>query len=108
MSSEGYVDDVLAMAEIEKLRKYGSATKTQHASFSPFISQWCNGSWGSCVTWGKHYGEVLSWVRTRMCFTVIRATNLCLLWLRVCWRSDTGKDDGAGLPAVMPVQIYAG
>ena len=56
------------------------------------------------ATWGKRYGEVLGWVRARMCFAVIRATNLCLWGSRVCWRSGTGIDDGAGFPAVMPVQ----
>ena len=40
-----------------------------------------------------------------MCFAVIKATNLCLQGSRVCWRSGTGIDDGAGLPAVMPAQI---
>ena len=40
-----------------------------------------------------------------MCFAVIRATNLCLWRSCVfCW-SDTSIDDGAGLPAVMPVQM---
>ena len=51
----------------------------------------------------KSYGEILGWIKARLSFAVIRATDLCLRGSRVRWRSGTGIDDGAGLPTVMPV-----
>ena len=53
--------------------------------------------------WEKSYGGVLGWIEARLPFAVIRATDLCLRGSRVRWRSGTGIDDGAGLPAVMTV-----
>ena len=53
--------------------------------------------------WEKSYGEILGWIKARLSFAVIRATDLCLRGSRVRWRSGTGIDDGAGLPTVMPV-----
>ena len=50
--------------------------------------------------WGKSYGHVLMWIKVRLGFAVVRATNLCFHGLRVRWRSGTGIDDGAGLPYV--------
>ena len=48
------------------------------------------------------YGEVLGWIKARLSFAIVRATNLCLKGSHVRWISSTGID-GAGLPVVMPV-----
>ena len=50
--------------------------------------------------WGKSYGHVLMWIKVCLAFAVVRATNLCFCGSRVCWRSGTGIDNGAGLPYV--------
>jgi len=50
--------------------------------------------------WGKSYGHVLMLIRACLAFAVIRATYLCLRGSRVCWRSGTSIDDGAGLSNV--------
>ena len=55
------------------------------------------------VRWERGYGEILGWIKARLSFAVIRATDLCLRGSRVQWRSGTGIDDGAGLPDVMTV-----
>ena len=46
--------------------------------------------------WHKSYSEVLGYVRARMLFAVLRATNSCTRGSRVKWRMET--EDGAGLP----------
>ena len=51
-------------------------------------------------TWSKSYGHVLMWIKVRLAFAVVRATNLCFRGSHVRWRSGTGVDDGAGLPYV--------
>ena len=43
------------------------------------------------------YGEVLGWIKARLSFAIVKATDLCLRGSHVCWRSSTGIDDGAGL-----------
>ena len=53
--------------------------------------------------WEKSYGEVLGWIKARLSFAIIRATDLCLRGSCVRWRSGTGINDGTGLPVVMPV-----
>ena len=47
--------------------------------------------------WGKSYGEVLGWVRSRLSFAISRATNRCVRGSRVKWRSGVGMEDRAGL-----------
>ena len=49
------------------------------------------------MKWEKSHSEVMGWVRARMAFAILRATNLCLRGSRVKWRSGHGMDDGAGL-----------
>ena len=83
-----------------------------------FLSFCCNdrcciGPWGSVVFasscrklsagWERSYGEVLGWIKARLSFTIVRATDLCLRGSHVRWRSGTDIDDGAGLLVVMPV-----
>ncbi|KAL5489006.1 hypothetical protein EMCRGX_G018043 [Ephydatia muelleri] len=50
--------------------------------------------------WEKSNSEVLGWMRARLSFAILRATNLCLRSSRTKWRSAFGMDDGAGLPIV--------
>ena len=46
---------------------------------------------------GKPLSEVTGWVRARLAFAILRATNLCIRGIRVKWRSAVHMDDGAGL-----------
>ena len=104
------VDAVLCSAEQEKKRKYSAAVEDRHASFTPFVVS-VDGVLGHdaqhlmkrlcdqiAVKWEKSHSEVMGWVRARMAFAILRATNLCLRGSRVKWRSGHGMDDGAGLP----------
>ena len=43
----------------------------------------------------KTYAEVAGWMRARLSFASLRATNVCLQGSRTKWRSGTGFDDGA-------------
>ena len=103
------------MAEEEKKRKYLTAAEARRGSFSPFVVT-VDGALGPkavlflrCLAeklsagWEKSYGKILGWIKARLSFAVIRATDLCLRGSRVHWRSGTGIDDGAGLPTVMSV-----
>ena len=47
--------------------------------------------------WDKPYAEVMGWMRTRLSFAILRATNYCVRGSRVKWRSGVGMEDGAGL-----------
>ena len=47
--------------------------------------------------WHKSPSEVLGYVRARMLFAVLHATNLCIRGSRVKWRRME-IEDGAGLP----------
>ena len=109
------VKNVLATVEEEKKRKYVTAAEARRGSFSPFVVTvdgalgpeavlflWCLAEKLS-VRWERGYGEILEWIKARLSFAVIRATDLCLRGSCVQWRSDTGIDDGAGLPDVMIV-----
>ena len=87
---ERSVGTVLALAdEAEKKQKYLETAEVCRASFTPFV-QSVDGALGKETHYflkrlvknlsqmGKPYSEVISWVRTRMLFATIRATNLCL------------------------------
>ena len=50
------------------------------------------------MKWEKSHSEVMLWVRARIAFAILLATNLCLRGSRVKWRSGHGMNDGAGLP----------
>ena len=43
---------------------------------------------------------MLMWIKVRLAFAMVRATNLCFRGSRVRWRSGTGIDNGSGLPYV--------
>ena len=47
------------------------------------------------MKWEKSHSVVMGWVRARLAFAILRATNLCLRGSRVKWRSGHGI---AGLP----------
>ena len=49
------------------------------------------------------------WIRSRLSFAILRATNLCLRGSRTKWRSGAAMVDGAGLPERVHkvAQIYA-
>ena len=109
------VASILTLAEEEKKRKYVTAVESRRASFSPFVVTVDGALRPEAVLflrrlaeklssrWEESYGGVLGWIKARLSFAVIRATDLCLTGSRVRWRSGTGIDDGAGLPAVMTV-----
>ena len=103
---------VQASAEEEKKPKYLSAAESQHASFTPFVVS-VDEALGHealmflqrlderlSVGWGRSYDHMLMWIRVRLAFAVIRATNLCICRSRVRWHSATSIDDGASLPEV--------
>jgi len=50
--------------------------------------------------WDKSLSEVTGWVRARVQFAAIRATNACLRDTRVKFRC-LGFEDGAGIRAAM-------
>ena len=50
--------------------------------------------------WEKSNSEVLGWMRARLSFAILRATNLYLRGSRTKWRSAIGTDGGAGLPTI--------
>ena len=52
------------------------------------------------VIWPKSNSEVLGYVRARMLFAILRATNLCIRGSRVKWRRRMEIEDGS-IPARM-------
>ena len=50
--------------------------------------------------WDKSNSEVIGWMRARLSFAILRASNLFLRGSRTKWRSAIGTDDGAGLPTI--------
>ena len=106
------VEAVWSTAEQKKKQKYSTAVEAQRASFTPFV-QTVDGVLGhevqfflKCLAnqlssrWDQPYARVMQWVRTRMLFATIRATNLCLRGSRVKWRSGVSLEDGTGLPII--------
>ena len=104
------VDSVLLSAENEKKKKYLDAVESRHASFTTFattidgvLALEANSVMKLLATkialkWEKPLSEVTGWVRARLAFAVLRATNLCIRGSRVKWRSAIHMDDGAALP----------
>ena len=102
------VASVLSSAEEEKKRN--DAAEARRASFTPLVVS-VDGVLGReaecfiqlladkiALKWKKTYAEVAGWIRARLSFAILRATNVCLRGSRTKWRSGTGFDDGAGLP----------
>ena len=81
---------VLASAEAEKKRKYCDACTERRATFKLlcFLVDGLVGDEAACflkhlgrslsVTWEHHYGEVIRWLRARLAFALVRATNVVL------------------------------
>ena len=89
---------------------YLAAVEERRASFTPFVV-YVDGVLGHdaqhlikrlcdqiAMKWEKSHSEVIVWVRARIAFAILPATNLCLRGSRVKWRSGDGMDDAAGLP----------
>ena len=99
---------VLASAEAEK-RRYCDACTERCATFTPlcFSVDGLVGDEAACflkhpgrslsVTWEHHHGEVMRWLRARLAFALVRATNVCIRGSRIKWRS-LGLEDGAAVP----------
>ena len=106
--------NTLSSAEEEKKRKYNSAAEARRASFTPFVVS-TDGMLGReanfllkrlaqsiSIKWEKQLEQTTGWLRAKLSFAILRATNLCLRGSRTKWRSGVGMDDGAGLPAELP------
>uniref|UniRef100_A0A1X7TJ15 Uncharacterized protein n=1 Tax=Amphimedon queenslandica TaxID=400682 RepID=A0A1X7TJ15_AMPQE len=48
------------------------------------------------VRWDLHYSVTVNWVRTKLSFALLRATNLCIRGTRSKWRGMT-IEDGLGI-----------
>ena len=99
---------VLASAETEKKTKYTAACTERNVSFTPLVTS-VDGALGDefnafmkrlahglSSKWERPYARVMGWVRCRMSFAILRATNLCVRGTRTKWRS-LGIEDGASL-----------
>ena len=102
------ITSILESAESDKKKKYGQACEERRATFTPFITS-IDGVLGRearaftkrlsltlAEKWQRSYGSTLSWVRARILFATLRATNHCLRGSRTKWRS-LGQEDGAAI-----------
>ena len=58
------------------------------------------------IKWEKPLEQTTGWLRAKLSFAILRATNLCLRGSRTKWRSGVGMDDGAGLLAELDKHFY--
>ena len=100
--------DVLCTSEMDKKRKYSQACQDRRASFTPvcavdallgkmtdfFLHRLCE---FLCAKWERPFGLVMTWIRARLSFAILRATLLCVCGSRTKWRC-LGIVDGASLP----------
>eukprot|EP00923_Selenidium_pygospionis_P017780 GHVN01031242.1.p1 GENE.GHVN01031242.1~~GHVN01031242.1.p1 ORF type:complete len:519 (+),score=81.03 GHVN01031242.1:1174-2730(+) len=104
--------EVLAEAAKKKHDKYDEEVKKRRGKFVPFAVS-VDGmldkesdevlkalSRRLSVRWQVRYSMCVSWVRTRLSFALIRATNQCIRASRKPWRS-LGTDDGAAVAYMM-------
>ena len=104
--------DVLATAEKEKRRKYQVACDERRAQFTPLCVS-VDGMLGEEAgqflkrladrlsrKWEMGYSRIISWVRIRLSFAILRASILCLRGSRTKWRS-VDYMDGAPIPKIM-------
>ena len=97
---------VLMQCEEEKKKKYSQACAEKHISFTPLVFS-VDGLIGTecqvflkrlaerlASKWDKPYGQTISWIRTRVSFAVLRATNLCIRGTRCKWSSFQYQDGG--------------
>ena len=99
---------VLTTAEKDKKRKYVAACESNHCSFTPLCLT-VDGVMGSemrsfidrlaeclSIRWDLHYSVTVNWVRTKLSFALLQATNLCIRGTRSKWRGMT-IEDGLGV-----------
>jgi hypothetical protein len=100
------IQSVLSNAETAKKTKYAEACQQRRASFTPLIVS-VDGALGTeakafikrlsgllATKWEKNQATTLTWIRTRLSFSILRATHQCIRGSRIKWRS-LGGDDGA-------------
>jgi hypothetical protein len=100
------IQSVLSNAETAKKAKYAEACQQRRASFTPIIVS-VDGALGTeakafikrlsvllAMKWEKNQATTCSWIRTRLSFSILRATHQCIRGSRIKWRS-LGGDDGA-------------
>ena len=99
---------VLASAEADKKRKYCDACTERRATFTPlcFSVDGLAGDEATCflkhlanslsVAWERSYSDVIRWLRARLAFALVRATDVCVRGSRTQWRS-LGLEDGAAV-----------
>ena len=99
---------ILQSAETEKKAKHNAACLARNVSFTPLVVS-VDGAFapefdrlikriagGLSSKWDKPYSPTINWVRNRLSFAVLRATNLCMRGTRSKWRS-LGVVDGASI-----------
>jgi hypothetical protein len=106
--------------EEEKRKKYQTECDRQGFDFIPFVVT-TDGVMGSGAKqlllnmakalgnkWGKKKGVVLTWIRTRLSFAIIRATSACIRGSRSQPHPrelEAGFDDGAALTSLLSCGI---
>ena len=95
--SQRVVSAILSSAEEAKKKKYSEAAALRRASFTSFVVS-VDGVLGGEASffikhfaqklahkWDKSNSEVLGWMRARLSFAILRATNLlCILYYMYC------------------------
>ena len=96
--------NVLKTAEIEKKNKYGPACEEKHMSFTPlvtsiygvlapeftfFLKRLAD---GLASKWDRPYSHVMCWVRCRISFAILWATNICIRGTSSKWQSLAVED----------------
>ena len=102
---------ILKTAEREKKSKYQEACNSIHSSFTPlcmtvdgllapetnfFLKRLAD---RLSTKWDRPYSTVIYWIRTRLSFALLRATNLCIRGTRSKIRT-INMEDGAGITIV--------
>ena len=103
---------ILSNAEMEKKKKYQQPCHDRRALFTPLCIS-VDGMMGKETTiflkriaerlsmkWEYSYSSVMCWVRTRLTFSILRATILCLRGSRTKWQS-VDVIDGSPLELIM-------
>eukprot|EP00923_Selenidium_pygospionis_P019153 GHVN01033520.1.p1 GENE.GHVN01033520.1~~GHVN01033520.1.p1 ORF type:complete len:376 (+),score=31.07 GHVN01033520.1:296-1423(+) len=103
--------DVVSRQEDEKKKLLNEECLKKRSTFTPFVVS-VDGMLAEeakrfvqaiarrlTKKWAISYSKTMGWVRTRLAFSILRATNLCLRGSRVRWRS-LGIEDGVGVLAI--------
>ena len=92
----------------EKKLKYSYVCERQHASFTPLciivdglvgpkMSVFIRRLSDQLATkWDRPYSIILNWVRTKISFTLVCATDLCIRGSRTTWHGMS-FEDGLGI-----------